>query len=1557
MSIRHNSYNRLAVGVGVLGLTFASLLNPALADPSAASADSSRNVALASNGGTATVSGIEVNDGRWTADKIIDGIINPDASGAEQSRWSSNLTNTGLPWAQVNFAQAHMLDHVNIEFGSACPIKWDFQVSYDGSNFQTIRSEEAQTCAERGKNKRVTLEINETLTPQPVQAIKLVSRQNKNRWGISLWEVEAWTGEEPSDEPNNEPTVAVSNPALVPLPNHMTVSEGNGFELRPGTSIITAPEFIKEANLLAETLRPATGLPLPVKTNGDANNNIVLRSGAVSQYPDSPEAYGLTSSETGIVINATNAHGIFNGTQTIVQILPGFVEHHKPTLSSWTVPAVVIADSPRYSYRGFMIDIARSFLPLDEIKALVDQLSRYKINVLHMHLVDDQGWRLEITNDGRVQGDDIDYSLITTIGGTGAMLPHERQASREYGRTGYLTQQDWRELQDYAGKRHIEIIPEIDIPGHSNAILASIPQINTPGSSHTGTPEEPTAPGATGGAVGFSYLDPDSPVTTTFIKHVFKQVAEISDSNRIHIGGDEPWAFANRYGATVYKRMVGGMLDYLRSLGKTPMGWNEASDAGDKWQSGDILQFWNGREDRVRQIVNTQNVKVVVSAANKTYVAQKYNPKSPIGLYWACRDTNGCNTRVFYDWNPPTRMGISDDSSVLGIEQALWTETIRGLDQVEYMTFPRILAGAEVGWTDQNRRNIDDFMDRVARNAADLTAAGMRFYDDPTVNWNYDIAGVATTAPTQETRIELGYVAAPGTKLADDNQTLLVDKTNDVDGVSTSTIPAGAVVTVDWGDGSASENLTLTPTHPRDLYGAPGLYIISGTHAYSTPGLKQVTLSLGDKTTTATVNVSSNGSVAAPLFVAPTANGDLTVAAGESPVPPAGRLPITVTGLVPDKLADVSIDGVQNGQVRGDAEGRRSMHLYVPEKIEVGRHTITVEQDGKQAETTFLVWKDGPAGVKSYIPNVSVLSVSSQENDAPASNALDGNPKTFWHTKWRNGAANYPHTLELDLNANCEVTGFEYTARADNGNTRVKDYRLYVSDSDTNWGDPVISNQPLANVTTPQQVDFAAKSGSKVKFEAITSQAGNEFAGAAEIKLLGTCDGSNKPSIVATLGGNRTEIVEPTAAGSLSAPANSGDISLTVRGLTGLVSVWDTSGTNLLAQKSNVDGVVTFTVPANATNSKPQILHVVGKEGRFILTVNVTDDAHSSGTTPGDNTDTPSGDNSGSDTSGSTPTPSVPLVPNPDSSAGGETSGNVLPEKVSRLSGQDRIGTSLAVFAQTQAKVLFLAGYDAQIDALTGAVPAALAKSSVVYTYKENLPSEVVQAIKERGVQQVTILGGSAVVSDEVVKQLSDLGVKVDRIGGKDRYHTAKLVAQRVASMTNQNLDTMPLVLASGRSWADSLVAGPIAVKMHGALIITDDSNVPFVSAEIVSNSHAEVVIIGGPAVRAIHSTAVSPQGGRVVEIMGVDRYATSALTAKRYFADALVVALANGDAAPDAVVASAWIAQVGGPILLSNTDAVPSVVLDAIPANARRVIVGGTIRISEKVFAQLSSR
>lgn len=625
-------------------------------------------------------------------------------------------------------------------------------------------------------------------------------------------------------------------PQLVPKPVSMTVGTGD-FTITRQTHIVAAPGSATHAVAadLAAYLRPATGYPLPVVSGPGRDGDIRLELGDAPGLPPSQaaEGYVLDSGTGGVNLVADTAHGLFNGIQTIRQLLPAWIESQTIAPGPWTIPSVHIVDYPRYGYRGFMLDIARHFQTPEAVMRLIDEASAYKVNTLHLHVSDDQGFRIVING----------FPNLTDIGSQGSVGTDGR--TMDPG--GFWTQQDYQSVVAYAAAHFMSVVPEVDSPGHNNAIIMSEyddtqnPLLNGQPQDINCSVNNPPQWNFTGD-VGYSALCPESENTFTIYNAIISQLSAMSTSPYYHVGGDEVPSTVltqDRYAAFVNNEMP-----LVTALGKTVMGWAELAGPGTSPPAGSVAEYWNpasgtSPDTATAHEAVAKNMKIVMAPANHAYLDQKYARNTPpnLGLTWAC-GRNGCDVDQFYNWDPGSYVTGVTDQNVIGVEGAMWGETVRNLAEVQYMVFPRLIALSEVGWTAQAARDYADFLPRLAAQGARLTLAGTNFHPTPEVPWRLDLAA-SPDVHAVAGRVDgtLASLSAPG-------------------------IPAGSItVSIDWGDGTTGSG-TLTGT-PATSTSVNGLYTISSEHRYTAHGVFDVTITAtapGVSEAVAHVPVRSGGS-------------------------------------------------------------------------------------------------------------------------------------------------------------------------------------------------------------------------------------------------------------------------------------------------------------------------------------------------------------------------------------------------------------------------------------------------------------------------------------------------------------------------------------------------------------------------------------------------------------------------------------------------------------------------------------------------------------------------
>ncbi|WP_424501779.1 family 20 glycosylhydrolase, partial [Robiginitalea sp.] len=410
------------------------------------------------------------------------------------------------------------------------------------------------------------------------------------------------------------PETDLAATALIPKPVQV-VNGPDAFPLNRYTAIFTETErdaFTGVGEFLSGEIRKTQKITIPV--NPDSGKD-VFRGIYLRQTPGmEQEQYNLQISSDSILLRATTAEGAFRGVQTLRQLLP---ETSNDTLAEypvWVIPGGSIQDKPAFEYRGSMLDVARHFFDIEDVKKYLDVMAYYKMNYLHLHLTDDQGWRIEITS----------WPKLTQIGG-------QTEVGGEAG--GYYTQEDYKELVAFAGDRYITIVPEVDMPGHTNAASVSYPFLN--GNGKTPKPY-------TGMRVGFSTLDTRKDTVYQFIDDVVREISALSPGPYFHIGGDESHATQK----ADYEYFIKRVVPIVRKYGKIPIGWDEVGTVS--LDADVVAQIWQDKGNEVHAV--EQGMKILMSPAKKAYLDMSYDSISKFGLHWAAY----IPVDSAYTWSPET---------------------------------------------------------------------------------------------------------------------------------------------------------------------------------------------------------------------------------------------------------------------------------------------------------------------------------------------------------------------------------------------------------------------------------------------------------------------------------------------------------------------------------------------------------------------------------------------------------------------------------------------------------------------------------------------------------------------------------------------------------------------------------------------------------------------------------------------------------------------------------------------------------------------------------------
>ncbi|NUM47978.1 MAG: beta-N-acetylhexosaminidase [Anaerolineales bacterium] len=518
-------------------------------------------------------------------------------------------------------------------------------------------------------------------------------------------------------------------PPLIPLPTHLELRAGT-FALTAATVLTADAANLPNAHYLQTFLGSPTGFPFPIQEKPPEHLPIIrLQTGGNAHL--GREGYTLTITPHTLTLTAPTPTGVFYGLQTLRQLLPPEIERRAPVPNpSWQIPCLIIEDAPRFSWRGFMLDEGRHFHGKETVLRLLDWMALQKLNTFHWHLTEDQGWRLEIQQ----------FPRLTEIGShRTSTSPSMFDASDGTPHGGFYTQEEIKSIVAYAAERHITVIPEIEIPGHSLAALAAYPEL-----SCTGGPFEV----ATRFGIFPDIYCAGKESTFTFLTGVLDEVMSLFPSPVIHIGGDEApksrWkkcpvcqARMKQEGLKTPHALQGYVTNriaaYLSAHGRRAMGWNQILH--EELDEQAIVHYWVGNQKPVIEAIKNGR-DVVMSAFLHTYLDHGYSLTS---------------LRKAYQYDPILPKLDAHAQHILGLEAPLWTEFVPTRARLDYQTFPRLLAFAETGWTLQARKNYPDFQQRLAAFAPRLDELGIQYArgNDLKPNWLKQSLGIFTIIQPQ----------------------------------------------------------------------------------------------------------------------------------------------------------------------------------------------------------------------------------------------------------------------------------------------------------------------------------------------------------------------------------------------------------------------------------------------------------------------------------------------------------------------------------------------------------------------------------------------------------------------------------------------------------------------------------------------------------------------------------------------------------------------------------------------------------------------------------------
>ncbi len=490
-----------------------------------------------------------------------------------------------------------------------------------------------------------------------------------------------------------EPPTDLTKSTFIPKPVSATAT-GEAFKLSEATTIFFqkgVDGLETTGQYLASEINRIAGFMPKVEATSELPQKGIYLSVTENDKELGNEGYDVNISKRLIAIKANGNAGCFYAIQTLLQTLPVKAAADLPL----SIATGSIRDFPEFAYRGAMLDVARHFFSVEEVKHFIDYLASFKMNVFHLHLSDDQGWRIEIKS----------WPKLTEIGGSTEVGG---------GKGGFYTQEQYSEIVKYAQERQITIIPEIDMPGHTNAALASYAELNCNGKAtdlYTGT------------EVGFSTLCTDKEVVYQFIDDVIGELAALTPGPYIHIGGDESHVTDMKDYIPFINRVQG----IVTSHGKKVIGWDEIANA--TLIKDAIVQYWADDKNTTKGV--EQGAKAIMSPAAKAYLDMQYDSTTTLGLHWA----GYVEVNTGYNWNPATLVPGITKENILGVEAPLWTETITNLNELQYMVFPRLPGYAEIGWTAPEKRDWEEYKLRLAQFGKRFEAQNINFYRSKQVPW------------------------------------------------------------------------------------------------------------------------------------------------------------------------------------------------------------------------------------------------------------------------------------------------------------------------------------------------------------------------------------------------------------------------------------------------------------------------------------------------------------------------------------------------------------------------------------------------------------------------------------------------------------------------------------------------------------------------------------------------------------------------------------------------------------------------------------------------------
>ncbi|PWJ59582.1 hexosaminidase [Dyadobacter jejuensis] len=507
---------------------------------------------------------------------------------------------------------------------------------------------------------------------------------------------------------------------IVPKPNQVLEAKGQ-YLLKRKVSISAPSEAAWQhvAKMLADQIGQATGKDVTLSTKGGQISLAVSSDASLGS-----EGYRLMVTPKGVKIQAQTPQGAFYGVQSLLQLLP--VEIFSPKMAgdvTWSIPYVTIKDVPRFAYRGLMLDVARHFMPIAFVKKYIDLIALHKQNQFHWHLTDDQGWRIEIKQ----------YPNLTKVGAYRKETMKGHYSDGEYdGKPygGYYTQDEIKEVIQYAADRFVNVIPEIELPGHALAALASYPELGN-------NPDQIYQVGTRWGVYDEVFMPREA--TFKFWENVLTEVIDLFPGKYIHIGGDEcpktQWK-QSRFAQDLIKKedlkdehglqsyVIKRIDQFITSKGRRMIGWDEILEGG--LSPNATVMSWRGEKGGIEAA--QQNHDVVMTPGNFVYLDhyQADSKTQPVAI------GGFTDLAESYSYDPTPEVLTADQAKhILGVQGNVWTEYMKTPAYVEYMVWPRATAISEVAWTEKKNKSFDDFKARWAIHQKRLDILGVNYFGAP----------------------------------------------------------------------------------------------------------------------------------------------------------------------------------------------------------------------------------------------------------------------------------------------------------------------------------------------------------------------------------------------------------------------------------------------------------------------------------------------------------------------------------------------------------------------------------------------------------------------------------------------------------------------------------------------------------------------------------------------------------------------------------------------------------------------------------------------------------